>query len=583
VSSVSAVLNASLYIIVCTARNRLRVRLQRLREPRYLIGAVVGVAYIYFSFFARLRTRSSASRRAGRNGGAPNFDGMLASAPAFGGLILMTLAAGAWVFPMDSGLLEFSEAEMQFLFPAPVSRRQLLIHRILRSQLGMLFGAVMIGLFSGASLSGWSRLRIAVAIWVLMVTGKVYFTGVTLARARLAAGSARIRRIAWLPVAVTLAALAAVGWAIVNDINRSMPTGPADVLRLVSRISETGVSRVVLWPFTALARPLFAPWPQPYLFSLAIAAAVMAGMTTWVLLSDEAFQEAVADAAERRSQQPVKKKGEATYTVRSTAWRLAPFGRPEMAFAWKGAMQTLRLVDKRALLRVVFIMIALTIIAATMGQANGLASLVGAFSFAGSAFAVFLAPQVMRMDLREDLRNLELLKTWPVKASAVVRGELLWPGIAITAIAWSMLAVATVLSGRILTSLSASWRFGGGAALAIVAPALVFAQLAIHNVVALLFPAWVPLGNQRPRGLDAMGQRLILLGGTWLTLVFASLPGAIAGGIVWFALTQFVGQAALVPAAIVFTVITSVEVLAVMEAIGPVYERIDVMAVERAE
>ena len=62
-----------------------------------------------------------------------------------------------------------------------------------------------------------------------------------------------------------------------------------------------------------------------------------------------------------------------------------------------------------------------------------------------------------------------------------------------------------------------------------MAPALVFAQLTIHNGVALMFPAWVPLGNQRPRGLDAMGQRLIMLGGTWLLLVIMTLPGAIAG------------------------------------------------------
>ena len=47
--------SASLYIIVCSARNRLRVRLRRLREPRYLIGAIVGAAYLYFSFFARFR------------------------------------------------------------------------------------------------------------------------------------------------------------------------------------------------------------------------------------------------------------------------------------------------------------------------------------------------------------------------------------------------------------------------------------------------------------------------------------------------------------------------------------------------
>jgi hypothetical protein len=74
-----------------------------------------------------------------------------------------------------------------------------------------------------------------------------------------------------------------------------------------------------------------------------------------------------------------------------------------------------------------------------------------------------------------------------------------------------------------------------------------------------------------------------MLGGTWLMLVIAALPGAIAGAIVWFVLMQFVGQAALIPAAIVCAVIMGVEVLAATEAIGPVYEKIDVMAVERAE
>ena len=576
----SFVLSASLYIIVCSARNRARVRLRRLREPRYLIGAIVGAAYIYFSFFARLRgARSSAARRGGRPLPLPvSIDALVASAPAFGGLMLMAIATGAWLFPLDSGLLEFSDAELQFLFPAPVSRRQLLIHRMLRSQIGMLFGAIVIGLASPTAF-GFMRLRISIGAWILLVTGKIYFTGVTLARARLAAGSARIRRVAWLPVAVLIAALAVVGSAIAQDVNRSMPTGPRDVVLLLGRVAETGASRIVLWPFMALARPLFAAWPQPYLTSLGLALGVLAAIAVWVLLSDEAFQE----AAERRSQQPARKKGEATYKVRSTGWTLSPIGRPETAFAWKAAMQTLRMVDKRSLMRIVFIMTALTIVAASMGRANGLASLLGAFSLAGTGFAIVLAPQVVRMDMRQDLRHLELLKTWPVKASAVVRGELVWPGMVITAAAWSMLAVATFLSGTILTGLSVGVRLGGGAAIAILAPALVFAQLAIHNAVALIFPAWVPLGNQRPRGLDAMGQRLIMLGGTWILLVLSALPGAIAGGIVWFALQRFVGPVALVPAAAVCAVIIGMEVLLATEALGPAYERLDVMAVERAE
>ena len=57
-------LGASLYVIVCSARNRLRMRLRRLREPRYLAGAVVGAAYLYFSFFGRLRGARSDRARA---------------------------------------------------------------------------------------------------------------------------------------------------------------------------------------------------------------------------------------------------------------------------------------------------------------------------------------------------------------------------------------------------------------------------------------------------------------------------------------------------------------------------------------
>jgi ABC-2 type transport system permease protein len=575
--------SASLYIIVCSFRNRIRVRLKRLRQPRYLVGAIAGVAYLYFSFFARFRaSRASAARRAGRPSRMPvSVSALLASAPALGGFALMGIAIGAWLIPVNSGLLEFSDAELQFLFPAPVSRRQLLVYRMLRSQIGMLFSAVVIG-FVSPSAFGISRLRISIASWIVLVTAKIYFTCVTLARARLGAGRARTRRIAWLPLGVLTLALAAVARAMVLEWYRTAPSGASEGLLFLGRVARDPAAHVALMPFIALAGPLFAEWPQPYLIAIAWAVVVTAGVAGWVLLSDEAFQEAVADVAERRAQEPVTK-GAPTYKVRSTGWRLSPLGRPETAFAWKAAMQTFRMVDRRTLVRVVAILFSLTVISASMGRANGLASMLGAFALAGTVFAILLAPQVLRIDLRQDLAHLELLKTWPIKAAAVVRGELLWPGLVITVVAWAMLAAATYLSGTILDRVSVGVRWGGGAALAILAPALIFAQLTIHNAVALVFPAWVPLGNQRARGLDAMGQRLIMLGGTWLLLILSLLPGAIAGGLVWFVLQRLVGAGAMVPAAIVCTLVVGVEVMLATEAIGPVYERLDVLAVERAD
>ena len=51
-----------------------------------------------------------------------------------------------------------------------------------------------------------------------------------------------------------------------------------------------------------------------------------------------------------------------------------------------------------------------------------------------------MAPQILRVDLRQDLQHLELLKTWPVRASAVVRGEMRGRAALITVLAWVLIA-----------------------------------------------------------------------------------------------------------------------------------------------
>jgi len=574
-------IGASLYITVCSARNRARVRLRRLREPRYLVGALAGLAYIYFSFFGRFRAQRASRRRRNAPLAAAAVAALVAGAPALIAIALMLLTMMAWLMPFDSGLLEFSKAEEQFLFPAPVSRRWLLVHRMLRSQLGMLFGAVVVAL-TAPSVSGYGRLRVSIAMWLLMCTTKVYFTGVTLARARLGAADARARRVAWMPLAAMSVALVIVGASVARAFAGRPYAGFRDVLTRLGSVAGSGASSIVMAPFLAVTRPLFAGWPQQYLIGLAGSAAVLVACAVWVLQSDAAFQEATTEVAERKSRE--RTTTSASYRVRgAAAWRLAATGRAEAAFIWKSAMQTLRIVDRRAIARIVTVVLALTIAASSIGRANGLVSVVGAFSIAASLFTVLMAPQVLRIDMRQDLQHLELLKTWPVPPSAVVRGEIVWPGVLITAIAWLTMAIAMALSATTFSGVAVTTRLSLGVSSMIVAPALVFAQLVVHNAAALIFPAWVPIGHQRPRGFEAVGQRLILLAATWLILLAIALPGGVVGGVIWFILRGFVGALAYVAAAGVAAVIIAVEVLVATEALGPAYERIDILAVERAE
>ena len=577
-------IGASLYIIRCTARNRIRARLRRLREPRYLAGALAGIAYIYATSFGRFRAQRQ-GMRGRRNRGAPESPAAALAAlgligPAIGGTVLMAAAAAAWVLPMEGTLLEFSKAEVQFLFTAPVSRRALILHRMLRSQIGILFSALIVGVVA-PSMGGYARLRMSVGMWLLMCTLRIYFTGVGLARARLRDVSARARRVAWMPLVAVAVVLAIVAGALWFDLHSRPAEGARELFERLAAAVTHGLPGLVMWPFRTVVAPLFAAWPGPYLQALAGAVVILGASVAWVVSSDAAFEDAASEIADRKAKEPVR--AAVRYRARSTAWRLAPTGRAEVAFVWKGLTQTLRVVDMRTLLRMIAIVLALTVAGSVTGRARSVAAMAASFALAGAGFAVLFAPQAVRLDLRQDLEHLELMKTWPVASGDVIRGEILWPGLLITAAAWVLIVMATLLSALMFSDVGVGLRLAVGTAAFVAAPALVFGQLVIHNAATLLFPAWVPLGTQRPRGLDAMGQRLIMLGGTWLALLVMALPGAIAGVVIWFALHRLMGPAAVVAGALAGTAAVAIEVLVATETLGPLYDRLDLLAVERAE
>src|SRR5204862_5566003 len=120
-------------------KNRIRVRLARLREPRYLIGTVFGIAYItYFAIIRNPRFRGGPGAAAA----TARISTVTGSMELIGAFFLLVLAALVWILPSSGNPIKFSNSEVQFLFPAPITRRQLLQYRLLRAQLGLLFGSV---------------------------------------------------------------------------------------------------------------------------------------------------------------------------------------------------------------------------------------------------------------------------------------------------------------------------------------------------------------------------------------------------------------------------------------------------------
>jgi ABC-2 type transport system permease protein len=581
------VIGASVYIIVCTAKNRARLRLRRLREPRYLLGAVAGGAYLYLSIFRFGRPsrypgpRSASARSRISDAPPPQLLALANAGVTLAALLFALVAAVSWLVPVGGGLLEFSKAEVQFLFPAPVARRFLLVHRMMRSQLGLLFASVAPAIFIPRG-SGMGRVRFAVAMWTILVTTRLFFTGVNLARPRLSDPDRRARWTARLPLVLTTGAALGLAVSAAVAFLKEPARGLMDIVARIQTLGDTSVSHWLLMPFTALARPLFAPDWLSYLAVWPGAALALAVVLTWVLLSDDAF-EAAADAfVEGHERQTAAVNSR--YQLRTKGWQLAAVGSPEGAFVWKAATEAVRLVNPRTLLRFVLPLVTFTVLAATAGAfPRGFAQMFAVLALLVVGFCTLMGPQILRSDLRQDLEHLDLLKTWPVPAGSVIRGELIWPAVTLTVFVWLAILIATVLSPRAFPDVAVMWRLSIAIGSATIAPGLIAAQYVIHNAVALIFPAWVAFGGQRPRGLDAMGQRIIMLGATLIALVLMTLPGAIAGGLIGFALIRWIGPIGLIPAALACLVALVVETVAATEALGPAYERIDLTDVERAE
>ena len=68
-------IGAFFYLTICSIRNRVRVRLKRLRQPRYVAGLIVGGLYLYRVAFRNLF-------RASRSGRPPSSTAARPSSPS---------------------------------------------------------------------------------------------------------------------------------------------------------------------------------------------------------------------------------------------------------------------------------------------------------------------------------------------------------------------------------------------------------------------------------------------------------------------------------------------------------------------
>ena len=180
-------IGALIYLQLTSLKNALRARVQRLRQPKYLFAALVGVAYFYFFFF-----RHVASQHTPLHGRPPvpvetvDWSGLF---EPLGALILFVAVAVAWILPSSRAALAFTEAEVAFLFPAPVARRTLVHYKLIKSQLSILISSLILTLISNRwTFLGGSMWVHAAGWWLIFSMYNLHRIGASFARTASGAG-----------------------------------------------------------------------------------------------------------------------------------------------------------------------------------------------------------------------------------------------------------------------------------------------------------------------------------------------------------------------------------------------------------
>jgi hypothetical protein len=355
---------------------------------------------------------------------------------------------------------------------------------------------------------------------------------------------------------------------------------------LLAMLSSGPLPWLLTLPKLVLA-PFLAPNTRAFALALAPALLVLGAHYVWVLRTATSFEDASIEKAEKRAARiSAMREGKSPVGAAAARPVRAPFslastGRPEIAFLWKNLLSAPSLFRPRVALIAAAIIVAGCTWLVGHAAYRPMLTIVGAVALMVAAFTLALGPQIARYDLRADLLNAEILKTYPLRGWQIVFGELLTPIAILTTILWLALLAAALSSSTFeVASLGSKERVGIAIGLALLAPPFCALQLLVPNALAVLFPAWVQtVSNRGEHGLDVMGQRIVFMAGQLLAAAIALLPAAIGAALVFFVTQWLIGPivAAAIACLVVFAVLAA-EFWIGVQWLGQRFERFDLSA-----
>jgi len=508
------------YYLRCTARNRLLGLLRRMRQPKYLIGVVAIVAYVYLIFMRNPVLGKTAN----------NAELRQAVVTGFAVMGLVQVVTG-WI--MQGRGIAFRESEVQFLFPRPFSRFQLLMFKWVVGLCGYVFSGLIAALIIGGG-SAYSTLY--------FVAGFVLFQAVVSAHALLfGLCRSQFKTMArYIPGAALLVAIpvcAVYAWE---------STGGPQSLSEMLAFADTKPLSTLLAPLEFLAAPIVTRSPAAFAQASVIPLIVLALHLIAIRLGNLPFEdEAITIAAKiqevrRSGLRGLRSKKKLVLAKPGSPWKLSPVGQVWKALVWKNVISITRF-SRQTIFRIVGIIFILAYVVSTRGGdfwgGEG-ATRIGVVLLILIAYISLLGPALLRVDLRIDIPHFDVLKSMPIRARSLIFGEVMGT----VTVLWFVQVVVCVVAAIFITEEDGkvfTWDVKGPLLIASLCflLSLDFLLLTGENLLALWMPGFIRLGRGAKPSLDQMGPYIVGAFAKMLGLLVLSIPAALVGTGVGYLLT----------------------------------------------
>ena len=497
-----------------------------LKTPRILIPGVI----ILFGMGAQLASYLLVyylNPERGTAGAMPTFtpNDLLMGKPgafvvAVRGALLFSVFT-AVVTALGEGNLFFQQGDIDFLFPAPLSRRGVLFFKMLSRYLSLLLVAsylsFTLGLsFLAAQIAPVALLPGVLGVWLFLIAVNNAAQATLLNRApdvtEDAAGKRRgsVRRI------VTFVFFLFLGLILYIIFGREKFLG-TEVVRAVN--NET-FSRTLLpdsWA-AELFRTAFTGWKGADTARLFGLAALCAASFVWLFSRERDFYESAIDFSAKRSRAlSAVQRGDSGSVLSQLAQEgklargrtLPDFGVGAWAVFWKDCISATR-IPIRAYLQLLIPAAMPALLGGYLGRGHSEFSVLG-WTF----FFALQMPGVFLMGLRDMLRRADISRALPIHPLRYLIAEIALPIGQLTILGWLSLGVSAALG---------LWR----------GPLLSAAFITLPTLTALLYFVQTAFVLLYPRPND-MAQTIISNLLSLLVSLFAVLPGVIIGIILYIA------------------------------------------------